>query len=217
MAFGFRVRQRMFGKKISEVLVHDYRGPRPGFNETRVLKAIITIGKMAAVGRGRLGTFLVLGPGETRTLIRRLQATGLIRVEANGCILTELGKREYNSISKSLTSIGQVDAPFLNLGPYCWCFVLRGKSDKVRIGIEQRDAAILEGANGALTLVYKEGRFIVPADKTDCESVNPSSLWNAIRGKGQLEDGDVVIIAGGDNLFAAEWGGWSAAMATIRK
>jgi hypothetical protein len=201
--------------KISEILEHDYRGPRPGFSEAHVLKAIVTIGQLATVGRGRLGSLLRLGPGETRTLIRRLKEKNLITVETNGCILTDLGKREYNSISKTLTSFGLVDARFLNIGRYSSCIILRGKSNRVRIGIEQRDAAMFEGANGALTLTYKDGRFRVPTDGTDCERVNPSDLWNTIREKGQLKEGDVVIITSADNQKTAELGGWSAALATI--
>jgi hypothetical protein len=208
-------RQSTMQNKIKNLVMFDYKGPRTTFREVDIFRAIFTIGQLGVVGRGKLGEMLELGPGATRTLIRRLQKGGMISIGKNGCILASNGQREYGAIRKLIFPLGEVDAKFLKIGRSCCCFVLKGKSKKVKSGVEQRDHAVSFGAKGALTMNYRGGRFIIPSDGTDCEIANPSSLWDSIREKGHLKEGDTVMITCADNNYAAETGGWSAAIAAV--
>jgi hypothetical protein len=206
--------EQMVLGKLNEVLAYDYRGPRTGFTEAHVLKAIVILGELGLVGRGKLATLLNLGQGEIRTLIKRLKDNELIDVGINGCVLTGKGQKEQAAVRRLIPWFGRVDARSLGIGQYCWAVVVRGRSKKIRIGIEQIDAAIKAGATGALTVIFSSGRFKVPGERTDCEKASPGEPWNMIR-KAQPEEGDVIIISGATDWLNAEHGGWTAVLTVI--
>ncbi len=77
---------------LQSVLRRDYKGPRAGYGEVEVLKAVLAIGNSpVALGRNRLSQLIGLGQGEVKTLISRLKDNGLITVEAHGCEFTQRG------------------------------------------------------------------------------------------------------------------------------
>lgn len=201
-------------EKLEAILTSDYKGPRAGFTEAHVLKAILTIGSSGNVGRGKLGVFLHLGQGEVRTLIKRLKDAGLITVEERGCSLSQTGRKEYARIRKLIPWSSLVEGKSLGLGSYCWAVNVRGRSDKIKKGIEQRDAAVKAGARGALTAIYSSGKFRVPPDDTDCERSIASEPWSAIRSSG-VKEGDTLIVSGSDDLLSAEYGALSAALTIL--
>lgn len=201
----------MDAQNLRGVLEPDYRGPRAVFTEVHVLKALMAIGLSGRVGRGRLGELAGLGQGEVRTLIKRLRESGFIAIEPNGCVLTKKGEEEYGKISSLLTWSSSVEAGGLNLGERCWAVVVAGGARKVRYGIEQRDAAIKEGAEGAFTALYRGSRFTVPGEGTDCEKDGPAEPWTSIRGA-SLRDGDAVVIAGSERDSDSENGALAAAL-----
>ncbi len=198
-------------KNFGVVAANEYRGPKAGFGEAQVLKAILEIGDLGRVGRGRLANLLDLGSGEARTLIRRLKLADLVRIETNGCSLTRRGMKRFSEISEAMPWSSEVPGSSLGIGEKCFAVVTRKKTRKVKRGIEQRDAAIKAGALGALTVVFKSGKFFVPIEKVDCESGGPSEPWVSIR-NAPLRNGDTVIVSGGNNSLEAEYGALSAAL-----
>ncbi len=107
-----------------------------------------------------------------------------------------------------------VNAKSLGIGNHSVMAIVRGKMKKVRKGIEQRDAAIKSGALGSLTVLYIAGKFRIPGEGTDAEKTGGTELWNAVR-SAQLREGDVVIVAGADELPEAEYGALSAALTLL--
>lgn len=198
-------------RELSKILAGEYRGPKAGFSQSDVLKSIVMIGESGRLGRMRLSTILDLGVGEIRTLIKRLKDGGLIRVGPGGCELTELGEKNYVTVKRVVPWRSEVQAQSLGIGRHCWAFLIRGRSSRVKLGIEQRDAAIKAGASGVLTVVFSGGKFLIPVEGTNCESSKSSEPWITIRKSGP-QDGDVVIVSGASDSQAAENGGWSAAM-----
>jgi hypothetical protein len=199
---------------LREVLDSDYRGPRAVFTQVHVLKALIAIGKSGSVGRGRLGALTGLGQGEVRTLIKRLRDNDLIAIEANGCVLSRKGEREYGRISSILLWSSRVDADRLDLGDRCWAVVVADGARKVRYGIEQRDAAIKAGAGAAFTAVYSSDRFTVPGEGTDCEKDGPGEPWTTIRKSG-LGEGDSVVVTGSSREEDSENGALAAVLTMV--
>jgi len=199
---------------LREVLDSEYRGPRAMFTEVDVLKALLEIGRSGNVGRGRLGIVISLGQGEVRTLIKRLKDRQLITIQADGCRLSKRGEREYSKLSSLLVSSGPVPAKSLNLGRECWAVLVRGAANAVRYGIEQRDAAIKAGADGAFTAVFISGRFMIPGESVDCESDGPREPWVMLRGKGPVE-GDVAIVTGSSTSRASEDGALAAMLTLV--
>jgi predicted transcriptional regulator len=202
---------QMVLETLRGVLEADYRGPRAVFTQVHVLKALTAVGKGGTVGRGRLGELTGLGQGEVRTLIKRLRDSGFIAIEPSGCVLTPRGQEEYAKIASLLIWSSSVRAEGLNLGVRCWAVVVAGGARKVRYGIEQRDAAIKEGAEGAFTALFRANRFTVPGEGTDCEKGGPAEPWTSIR-KASLHDGDAVVIAGSRKDSDSENGALAAAL-----
>lgn len=203
-------------RQIQAVLATDYRGPRASYGEVDVLKALFAIGNSGtSIGRFKLGKSTGLGQGEVRTLINRLKDADLITVDSRGCALTEKGKKKFDSISSAIPSSSPVDAKDLDLGKYSWCVIVRDREQKIKKGLEQRDASIRAGATGALTVVYSGGRFKIPGDKEDCETVGPAEPWTTIRKNLVPKNGDVVIVSSGDSPLSAEEGALAAALTLL--
>lgn len=202
----------MARQKLVRVLTSDYKGPKAGFTQAHVMKAILAIGENSSVGRGRLGEILEVGQGEVRTLIRRLKVTGLIRVDSRGCHLTEDGRREYEFFSKRMPWRGVVDGSPLGIGKVSYAVILKQMSDRVNKGIEQRDAAIKAGANAALTVFYSKNRFLIPSTDANCEGKGPSEPWVTIRRSGKPMVGDTVIVVGAADALTAEYGALAATL-----
>lgn len=201
-------------EKLSTIKGGDYKGPRAGFSEAHVVKAIVEIGDRNKLGRMRLASLLDLGQGEIRTLLKRLKENGLIEILSNGCELTDRGKRNYREIINTIPWHSQVDGSLLGIGDFCWAITVRGRSLKVRKGLEQRDAAIRIGATGALTVIYSGKKFKEPSEGSDCEASGPSEPWITIR-KSDPKNNDIIIVCGGDRPLKAEYGGWTAALTLI--
>jgi hypothetical protein len=196
-------------RTLRAVLDSDYRGPRPVFTQVHVLKAILAIGRSGRVGRGKLGAITGLGQGEVRTLIKRLKDNQLIVIEADGCRLSAKGEKEYANISSLLRWSGPVNAKTLRLGERCWAVLFAGAAKSVRYGIEQRDAAIKAGADGAFTSVFHSGRFTIPGEGTDCEKEGPREPWITVRRAGPREN-DVVVVTGSGRESDSENGALAA-------
>jgi len=199
---------------LRAVLESDYRGPRAVFTQVHVLKALVAIGDDGPLGRGRLGELTGLGQGEVRTLIKRLRDNDLIVIETNGCALSRKGEREYGKLSSLIRWSSRVDAEALHIGHRGWAVVIAGGAKAVRYGIEQRDAAIRAGADGAFTAVFLSGRFTVPGEGTDCEKDGPHEPWSTIRGSG-VREGDAVVVTGSPHERSSEEGALAAVLTLI--
>lgn len=179
-----------------------------------MLKALLVIGSSGNVGRGKLGAVLDLGQGEVRTLIKRLKDARLITIEERGCSLTSLGRKEFAQVKKLIPWSSSLDGKSLGLGDFCWAINVRGRSEKIRRGIEQRDAAVKAGANGALTVIYSSGKFRIPPVDTEGEATTTLEPWATIRSMG-VKERDALIISGSRDLLSAEYGALSAALSIL--
>jgi hypothetical protein len=199
---------------LRDVLSSDYKGPRAVFSEVHVLKAILVIGSAGAVGRGRLGSLVGLGRGEVRTLIKRMKEKDLIVIAPEGCKLSRKGEREFQRLREKVPWSSSVAAKSLGIGDECSAVLVRGAAKNVRRGIEQRDAAVRVGANGAFTAIFAKGRFTLPGEGEDCEKDGPRELWSAARSAGPGE-GDVLIVVGADSEEAAALGVLASALTVL--
>ena len=187
-------------------------GPSPSFMEAHVLKALELVSEQS-IGRVALGRILGLGEGATRTMIKHLREAEMIRVNRKGISLTEMGElflaRLHGVVSKG------VEAPkgSHTVGEYNYAVLIRGGSDHVRLGVEQRDAALIAGAKGATTLLYDGVRFQMPGMDIDLDP----SLTQFLLDRLKPETGDIVIIGTADDLSAAEIGAKTAAIELLKE
>lgn len=86
--------------------------------------------------------------------------------------------------------------------------VIKGAASKMKRGIEQRDAAIMVGAQGATSLVMQDGRLRMPG----MEETFDAEIESIIHERMEIFEGDVLIIGSSNDPFLAEIGAKSAAL-----
>jgi len=84
----------------------------------------------------------------------------------------------------------------------------------IRSGIEQRDEAIKAGAIGATTLIFRNGRLLMPGSREDLLRNDPK-IHSLILQQFKPEDNDVIIIGSSQDKKIAEMAAKSAALHTI--
>ncbi|MCK4482274.1 DUF4443 domain-containing protein, partial [Candidatus Bathyarchaeota archaeon] len=166
------------------------------------------------IGRSKLAEELEVGEGTIRTIISRLKDSGLITTSKLGCTLTSKGLKfwkEYKAVFKKKVKIAKNE---LTLADYNFAILVKNHGHKVQSGMEQRDAAIMVGARGATTIMYKEGRLVIPPVSNNVAEY--STKWaNQMVRLLQPEENDVIVIGSADSLVKAEYGALAAAWTLI--
>ncbi len=180
-------------------------GRAPGFTPAHVLIALLFI-KDRIPGRKQLSADLHLGEGTVRNLLRRLAEEGLVYSTRRGVELTAEGEGLLVELAKSIRG-RPVPRSHLTVGEHNHAVLVAGGAQKVRLGVEQRDHALISGASGATTLVYVNGGFKVPALPDAVEE----PVAESIMGLGP-KDGDAVVIGTADDAFSAMLGAYAAGL-----
>ena len=180
-------------------------GRAPEFTPAHVLIALLFI-KERSPGRKQLSANLHLGEGTVRNLLRRLTEEGLVSSTRRGMELTADGEGLLVELAECIRGT-PVPRSHLTLGEHNHAVLVAGGAQKVRLGVEQRDHALISGASGATTLVHVDGGFKVPAlpDAVE-ESVAESIMRLGPR------DGDAVVIGTADDAFSAMLGAYAAGL-----
>lgn len=202
-------------KKLLESLLEERApGPYPSFSVYHLIKGLELIAKTSQVGRGKLSEELKIGEGATRTLIERLKTVHLISVSKKGCSLTEKGKKIWNEFESIFPQKTNLEKNELALADCNVAVQIRDRGDRVRTGIEQRDAALIAGAKGAMTLVFKGKRLVMPNISEDVSQDFPIA-FRQITALLKLRENDVVVIGSADSWSRAEYGALAAAWTLI--
>jgi hypothetical protein len=198
---------------LKEIAGEKAAGPRPLFTQLDLARAIEVIGT-EHVGRNRLSERLGLGEGTIRTLIDRLLNARLIEISRSGCELTRNGQSILNELNARFGARSKVPQSSATVGTRNFGILVKGAANRVKDGIEQRDAAVRAGAGGAVTFVVKHGDLVMPPGEPAVRG--QESATDRIQEMFQPEENDVIVIAGADNDRAAEEGARAAAWTLIR-
>lgn len=202
-----------FKQVLERVAREKAPGPSPTFSVLHVLHAIELIAERQ-IGRGKLAEKLRVGEGAARTIISRLKEAGLISTSKVGCALTDEGLRlwnEYRLTFKKKVEIGKKELTLANCN---FAILAKNCGHKVKSGMEQRDAAVIAGAKGATTVLYKDGCLMIPSVSDNAVRDFPETA-NKIIELLQPEDNDVIVIGSADSLEKAEYGALAAAWTLI--
>jgi predicted transcriptional regulator len=202
-----------FKQVLNRIARQKAPGPSTTFSVLHVLHAIELIAEKE-IGRGKLAQKLKVGEGAARTIISRLKEAGLISTSKGGCALTEAGSRlwnEYRSIFKKKVEIGKNELTLANCN---YAILAKNCGDKVRSGMEQRDAALMAGAKGATTVLCRDDHLIIPTVSDNIIRDFPETA-NRIVALLQPEENDVIVIGSADDLRKAEYGALAAAWTLI--
>ncbi|MEM3956391.1 MAG: DUF4443 domain-containing protein [Candidatus Bathyarchaeia archaeon] len=189
-------------------------GPAPSFGAFDLIRLLKLLAERGCVGRGKISEILGLGEGTVRTILERLCEAGLVTISRRGCLLTQKGMDVWSAIEEVIPKIIEWEDTELSIAPKNVAILVRGKSEKIKSGIEQRDAAISSGAKGAITIIYKNERLTIPGLNIDLKREYPE-IFNKIMRLIEPKDGDVIIISGGDTVKSAEYGALAAAWSII--
>jgi predicted transcriptional regulator len=188
-------------------------GPAPTFSVFHVLRAIELVSEKP-VGRGKLAEELRVGEGAVRTIIHRLKKAGIISISKAGCQLTAKGLKIFEEYKKIFGRRAIIEGVKLMPTRFSSAILAKNCGDKVKSGIEQRDAAVRMGAEGATTIVFKDGRLIIPSVCDDLSRDYPKIAEKLITLL-QPEENDVIVVAGAESLELAEYGAAAAAWTFI--
>jgi hypothetical protein len=203
-------------KKLLENLLEEKAsGPFPSFAIYHVIKTLELVAK-GHVGRGKLSEELKIGEGATRTLIERLKAAHLVSVSKKGCSLTEKGKKLWSEFESVFPQKISLEKNELVLTECNVAVLVRGCGDNVRTGVEQRDAAMMAGAKGATTLVFRNKKLTMP-NMSDDVSHNFPLAFRQITSILKLKENDVIVIGSAETVSKAEYGAWAAAWTLIKE
>jgi predicted transcriptional regulator len=190
-------------------------GRTPTFTEAHILKAIETLGAGDPVGRIRLSKILGLGEGEARTLVKRLRNEDVIEVSKAGIVLSKLGKKIFYELRSKLSEETEAPESSLTVGPCNVAVLVKDVADFLKYGLEQRDAAIKAGAQGATTLIFRNDRLTMPGVSEDVfQNIQP--IHNMLVARLKPEENDVIIIGSADDKRTAGFAAKTAALKLLK-
>ncbi len=202
-------------KKLLESLLEEKApGPYLSFSIFHLIKALELIANEGPIGRGKLSEELKTGEGAIRTLVERLRNASLIIVSKQGCSLTEKGEKIWSKMQLFFPQKVKLKPNKLALAACNVAIRVRGRGDKVRSGLEQRDAALLAGAKGAITLFFRKEKLVLPAISEDVAKDFPDA-FSQIAKHLLLDENDVIVIGSADAWDKAEYGALAAAWSLI--
>ena len=204
----------MIKEYLTDLSAQKAPGPRPSFTVFDILKVIELIAKKGPIGRGRLAKKLDMGGGAIRTVINRLKDSGLISMTKLGSSLTEKGHMVWEETRQLIPHKARLLENDLTFAAYNVAVLVKDRGDRVKNGLEQRDAAVTIGAKGATTLVVKDKKLVVPMVSKDLEKDFPLAFKEITNLKG-IEENDVIVIGSADDAKKAEYGALAAAWTLI--
>ena len=184
------------------------------FDSVHVLKAMQLMENRKKVSRSLLMHELGLGEGSIKTLVKHMKMSGLIENSNAGTWSTNKGKAVYAKLHGTMPNEMDVFKCSIALGKFNYAVLVKDAAYNIGSGIEQRDAAIKLGAVGATTLIFKNGRLLMPDTREDLLRNNPK-IHSLFIKKLAPKDNDVIIIGSSENKRTAELAAKSAALHTI--
>ena len=193
-----------------------YAPSRPlSFDVVHIFKTFQVIERDGHASRASLGKDLALGQGVIRTLVRHMKAADLIETTNGGTKMTKRGKAVYDELARAVSAETPLPTCSVAVGKFNYAVLLKSLSYSIKSGVEQRDAAIRQGATGATTLLFSDGRFLMPNSSTDSLRNEPK-IKKVLLEKLKPEDGDAVIIGTSDkSLIVSEIAAKHAALDTL--
>ncbi len=197
--------QQIAGKKAP--------GPSTTFTIFHVFFALELLAQKP-LGRNKLAEKLNVGDGAVRTIISRLKDTELIETSKEGCNLTKKGAEVWGKIEEIFPKRVQIPRSDLAESEFNFAFLVKKSGQKVKSGIDQRDAAIIAGARKALVIVFRGGHLCIESVSDCIEQQYPKAARQILKELAPQED-DVIIVAGADSALKAKRGAFAASWSLI--
>lgn len=182
-------------------------GPIHRFGDHHVYRALAYLSDGKRRGRKSLAEGIGIGEGSIRTILEFLREKGFVDIKQTGIQITKSGLYFLEGIPMAVQRLPPSD---ISLSEKNVAVHLKGSSNMIFSGIQQRDSAIKAGADGATTIVIKKGEMTVPPDY-NLDQEQPDDA-NFLRSHFDIREGDVIIIGTAKNFDDAENGAVAAAL-----
>jgi predicted transcriptional regulator len=200
-------------KFIQEIAGKKAPGPSTTFTIFHIFYALELMAQKP-LGRNKLAEKLNVGDGAVRTIISRLRDACLIETSKEGCNLTKKGLEIWRQFEEIFPKRVDIPKNELSESEFNFAFLVKNSGQKVKSGIDQRDAAIIAGARKALVIVCKNGHLRIESISNCIEKEYPKAA-NQILKELMPKDNDVIIIAGADSALKAKRGAFAASWSLI--
>lgn len=190
-------------------------GRSPYFTTPHVVKALTTISAEGPIGRINLARTLGLGEGSIRTLVKHLEKEKLLETSRGGIVLTTKGHMLASTLKTKMSLAVEVPRSGLTVSSFNMAILIKNAAKGLKAGLEQRDAAIKVGAQGATTLIFKQGRLAMPLVEEDVLKHAPQ-VRQALISQLKPHENDVVVVGSADDRLQAEYGATAAALETLK-
>ena len=185
------------------------------FNPAHVFKTLQLLKRDGHVSRLLLINELGLGEGSIKTLIKHLKMEKLIITTQKGTAMTEWGEKIFEEMSQYICCETQVPKSSISIAEYNHAILLRNMKFAIKQGVEQRDAAIKMGAKGATTLLFNNGKFLIPGSRFNALK-GEKAIEKLLKDNLKPEENDIIVIGSDDNEYiTAELASKSAALQTL--
>jgi hypothetical protein len=185
------------------------------FDMVHVFKALQLMKNRGYVSRSLLCQELVLGEGTIKTLLKHLKMHDMIKSTNTGTKMTNKATTIFSKLLSHIPVEMNLPRCSIALGKFNYVVLLKQFSFAIKSGVEQRDSAIKMGALGATTMLFRDGKFVMPDTNYDSLKKEPY-IYSLLIENLKPEDEDIIII-GSDDLSekTAELAAKSAALLTI--
>jgi predicted transcriptional regulator len=185
-------------------------GPVHRFADYHVYRTLLMLSDGRRRGRKSLAETVNVGEGSMRTIIEFLRDKGYVDVKQTGIKITHKGQEFLRKLPIHMERLEPSD---ISVAERNVAVLVRNSAERISLGIEQRDAAIKAGADGATTIVIKGGWMIVPPDfYLDKEK---PEIAKGLRKLLSPSEGDGVIVGAAHEYDLAEDGALAAAFALL--
>lgn len=185
-------------------------GPRPNYCDADIYWMLRILCDRGRMGRAELSEVLEMGEGSIRSVIRKLREAGLISLFQTGTRINGSGIAFLNALPVIPADVNPGD---IVLGECNQAVIVKNAADRISIGSEQRDAAIRAGGTGCTTVIYSDGKLMMPPDWNLDE--NSPDVASSIRSLDLMEENDVLIIGSAKNIHDARNASVTAALELI--
>jgi predicted transcriptional regulator len=192
---------------ITNITERTVPGRHPSYSAVHVYKALELLKNESGIGRKQLSIELRMGEGTIRTMIRRMKENDLITSSKKGMNLSSKGLEALKEIENRI-STSEFPSSSITIARDNYSVLVKGASNKIRKGVEQRDAALIAGAKGATTLIYDGEYLSMPGTKLHVKDTMTDHLISNFK----PEKGDVIIIGSSNDPLDAEIGAKAAAL-----
>ncbi len=158
------------------------------------------------MGRKKLSDMVGIGEGSMRRIINTLREWEMIDIKQTGIKITREG---FGFLFELPLKVLDINIGDLVVGDHQQAILVKGVAEKIENGMQQRDAGIRAGSEGCTTILYRDGKLLMPPD-WDLD-VNRPALASTIRSIEEMEDGDVIIVGGAFERMGAVNGALMAA------